>query len=114
MLRNATRCTGGERRGPAGHTQRLDDHPDPVDMNETPSAGLHLTDHTHSRQEKEADAFAAEFLTPQDSILPLLPKRMDLARLAELREIWGVSIHSLVYRCRELGLTSDATTSRTY
>ncbi|MFI1534525.1 helix-turn-helix domain-containing protein [Streptomyces anandii] len=67
-----------------------------------------------SRQEKEADAFAAEFLTPQDSILPLLPKRMDLARLAELRQVWGVSIHSLVYRCRELGLISDATTSRTY
>ncbi|WP_340560745.1 helix-turn-helix domain-containing protein [Streptomyces sp. GSL17-111] len=67
-----------------------------------------------SRQEKEADAFAAEFLTPQGSILPLLPKRMDLARLAELRQVWGVSIHSLVYRCRELGLISDATTSRTY
>ncbi|OEV13162.1 DNA-binding protein [Streptomyces nanshensis] len=67
-----------------------------------------------SRQEKEADAFAAEFLTPQESILPLLPKRMDLARLAELRQIWGVSIHSLVYRCRELGLISDATASRTY
>ena len=67
-----------------------------------------------SRQEKEADAFAAEFLTPQDSILPLLPKRMDLAKLAELRRVWGVSIHSLVYRCRELGLISDATASRTY
>jgi Zn-dependent peptidase ImmA (M78 family) len=75
---------------------------------------LHSDATGDSRQEKEADAFAAEFLTPQDSILPLLPKRMDLARLAELREIWGVSIHSLVYRCRELGLTSDATTSRTY
>ncbi|MEU1313398.1 XRE family transcriptional regulator [Streptomyces cinnamoneus] len=67
-----------------------------------------------SRQEKEADAFAAEFLTPQASILPLLPKRMDFARLAELRQVWGVSIHSLVYRCRELGLVSDATTSRAY
>ncbi|MFJ4793322.1 helix-turn-helix domain-containing protein [Kitasatospora purpeofusca] len=67
-----------------------------------------------SRQEKEADAFAAEFLTPQSSILPLLPRRMDLARLAELRRTWGVSIHSLIYRCRELGLTSDATTSRAY
>ncbi|MCM2428858.1 ImmA/IrrE family metallo-endopeptidase [Streptomyces sp. RKAG337] len=67
-----------------------------------------------SRQEKEADAFAAEFLTPQASIIPLLPKRMDLARLAALRQVWGVSIHSLIYRCRELGLTSDATTSRTY
>ncbi|MFJ1757707.1 helix-turn-helix domain-containing protein [Kitasatospora sp. NPDC088134] len=67
-----------------------------------------------SRQEREADAFAAEFLTPQESILPLLPRRMDLAQLADLRRTWGVSIHSLIYRCRELGLISDATTSRTY
>ncbi|MFJ8491061.1 hypothetical protein ACIRBZ_22310 [Streptomyces sp. NPDC094038] len=29
-------------------------------------------------------------------------------------QVWGVSIHSLVYRCREVGLISDATTSRTY
>lgn len=75
---------------------------------------LHSDATGDSRQEKEADAFAAEFLTPQDSVLPHLPKRMDLARLAELRQVWGVSIHSLVYRCRELGLISDATTSRTY
>ncbi|WP_407838041.1 ImmA/IrrE family metallo-endopeptidase [Streptomyces sp. DSM 116496] len=61
-----------------------------------------------------ADAFAAEFLTPQSSILPLLPRRMDIARLAELRGVWGVSLQSLVYRCRELGLISDATASRTY
>ncbi|KAB8161852.1 ImmA/IrrE family metallo-endopeptidase [Streptomyces sp. 3MP-14] len=67
-----------------------------------------------SRQEKEADAFAAEFLTPQASILSLLPKRMDFTCLSELRQIWGVSIHSLVYRCREVGLISDATTSRAY
>ncbi|MEU5143715.1 XRE family transcriptional regulator [Streptomyces sp. NPDC021139] len=67
-----------------------------------------------SRQEREADAFAAEFLTPQASILPLLPRRMDLGHLAGLRRAWGVSVHSLVYRCRELGLVSDATASRAY
>jgi Zn-dependent peptidase ImmA (M78 family)/transcriptional regulator with XRE-family HTH domain len=67
-----------------------------------------------SRQEREADAFAAEFLTPQASILPLLPRRMDLGHLAGLRRTWGVSVHSLVYRCRELGVISDATASRTY
>ncbi|MFE4599860.1 helix-turn-helix domain-containing protein [Kitasatospora indigofera] len=67
-----------------------------------------------SRQEREADAFAAEFLTPQASILPQLPRRMDLTQLATLRRTWGVSIHSLIYRCRELGLISDATISRTY
>lgn len=67
-----------------------------------------------SRQERDADAFAAEFLTPQASILPLLPRRMDLGHLTGLRRSWGVSVHSLVYRCRELGLISDATASRTY
>ncbi len=75
---------------------------------------LHADATGDSRQEREADAFAAEFLTPQNSILPLLPRRMDLAHLAELRRQWGVSIDSLIYRCRELGLTSDATTSRAH
>ncbi|WP_266914917.1 ImmA/IrrE family metallo-endopeptidase [Streptomyces sp. NBC_00893] len=61
---------------------------------------LHADATGDSRQEKQADAFAAKFLSPKDSILPFLPRRMDLARLA-------------VYRCRELGLISDTTASRT-
>ncbi|MFF4828230.1 helix-turn-helix domain-containing protein [Streptomyces sp. NPDC001312] len=67
-----------------------------------------------STHEREADAFAAEFLTPRNSLAPLLPRRMDLAGLAELQRTWGVSVDSLIYRCRELGLISDATASRTY
>lgn len=78
----------------------------------------HLVLHTAStgdaRQEREADAFAAEFLTPRTSILPLLPRRMDLAQLADLSRTWGVSVKSLIYRCRELGLASEATASRAY
>ncbi|MEU3881778.1 helix-turn-helix domain-containing protein [Streptomyces californicus] len=78
----------------------------------------HLVLHSAStgdvRQEREADAFAAEFLTPRTSILPLLPKRIDLARLADLSRTWGVSLKSLIYRCRELGLVSEATASRAY
>lgn len=66
------------------------------------------------KQEREADAFAAEFLTPRDSILPLLPPRVDLRALSELRRIWGVSVDSLLYRCRELGLISDSAASRAY
>lgn len=65
-------------------------------------------------QEREADAFAAEFLTPRDSIAPALPTRADLHKLSALREIWGVSVHSLLYRCRELGLLSDSSASRAY
>ncbi|MEU4117815.1 XRE family transcriptional regulator [Kitasatospora sp. NPDC028055] len=75
---------------------------------------LHAEATGDSRQEKEADTFAAEFLTPQASITPLLPRRMDFNHLAGLRRTWGVSISSLIYRCRELGLISDATSSRTY
>lgn len=75
---------------------------------------LHSDATGDSRQEREADAFAAEFLTPQASILPLLPRRMDLGHLAGLRRTWGVSVHSLVYRCRDLGVISDTTASRTY
>ncbi|MEO3809339.1 XRE family transcriptional regulator [Sphaerisporangium sp. B11E5] len=66
------------------------------------------------QQEREADAFAAEFLTPRDSILPELPRRLDLRRLAALRQIWGVSVDSLLYRCREVGLLSDSSTGRAY
>lgn len=65
-------------------------------------------------QEREADAFAAEFLTPKDSIAPDLPARADLHKLSALREVWGVSVHSLLYRCRELGLLSDSSASRAY
>ncbi|MGW4644013.1 helix-turn-helix domain-containing protein [Sphaerisporangium sp. NPDC004334] len=66
------------------------------------------------QQEREADAFAAEFLTPRDSILPELPRRLDLRKLAELKNTWGVSVDSLLYRCREVGLLSDSSTGRAY
>ncbi|MDF9871597.1 helix-turn-helix domain-containing protein [[Kitasatospora] papulosa] len=75
---------------------------------------LHSDATGDSQQEREADTFAAEFLTPAESLLPLLPQRLDLAVLAELRRTWGVSVHSLIYRARELGLISDATASRGY
>jgi Zn-dependent peptidase ImmA (M78 family)/transcriptional regulator with XRE-family HTH domain len=65
-------------------------------------------------QEREADAFAAEFLTPRASILPALPRRLNFTVLAELQGVWGVSVNSLLYRCREVGLFSDSTATRAY
>ena len=65
-------------------------------------------------QEKEADAFAAEFLTPSAVIRPLLPARMDLKALERLGQQWGVSVDSLVYRCREVGTVSDPAYRRAY
>jgi Zn-dependent peptidase ImmA (M78 family)/transcriptional regulator with XRE-family HTH domain len=58
------------------------------------------------QHEREADGFAAEFLTPRASIAPELPSRVDFTVLARLQTAWGVSVKSLLYRCRELGLFS--------
>jgi Zn-dependent peptidase ImmA (M78 family) len=66
------------------------------------------------QHEREADAFAAEFLTPRASIAPELPSRVDFTVLARLQTAWGVSVKSLLYRCRELGLFSAPTASRAY
>ncbi|HEY4021086.1 MAG TPA: ImmA/IrrE family metallo-endopeptidase [Pseudonocardiaceae bacterium] len=75
---------------------------------------LHGTATGDPVQEREADMFAAELLTPRNSILPNLPRRVDLRRLADLSRVWGVSVHSLLYRCRETGLLSDTAASRGY
>ncbi len=65
-------------------------------------------------QEREADVFAAEFLTPGEVIRPELPSRMDLKALEQLGQKWGVSVDSLVYRCREVGTVSDPAYRRAY
>lgn len=64
------------------------------------------------RHEREADQFAAEFLMPTSSIKPMLPRRLDFARLISLQSHWGVSVEALLYRSRELGVISDATHRR--
>ncbi len=79
----------------------------------------HLVLHSDVRpgdlqQEREADAFAAQFLTPRSRILPQLPARMNFGALAELQGTWGVSIKSLIYRCGEVGRFSADTTRRAY
>ena len=65
-------------------------------------------------QEKEADSFAAELLTPRASIVPQLPARLDLHELERLGQVWGVGVESLVYRCHEVGTISDATYRRAF
>lgn len=66
------------------------------------------------QQEREADQFAAEFLTPQAEIVPLLPRSVRLAALDGLSRTWGVSIESLVYRMGELGIISDVSIRRAH
>ncbi len=65
-------------------------------------------------QEREADRFAAEFLTPAAKIESELPARLRVAALEPLCRRWGVGLDSLVRRTRELGLTSDIAARRAY
>ncbi|MBF6352885.1 ImmA/IrrE family metallo-endopeptidase [Nocardia flavorosea] len=64
--------------------------------------------------EKEADEFAAAFLTPAASMDAVLPQRLDLAALDRLGRTWGVSPHSLVRRMVERGRTTESSARRAY
>jgi len=66
------------------------------------------------QQEREADQFAAEFLTPKGEIEPLLPKTVRMAALDGLSKTWGISIESLIYRMGELRLISDVSIRRAH
>lgn len=66
------------------------------------------------QQEREADQFAAKFLTPSAELTPLLPKTVRLAALEELSKTWGVSVESLIYRMGELQLISEVSTRRAH
>jgi Zn-dependent peptidase ImmA (M78 family) len=64
--------------------------------------------------EKEADAFAAAFLTPASAMDTALPQRLDLAALDCLGRTWGVSPTSLVRRMVERGRTTESSARRAY
>lgn len=62
--------------------------------------------------EEQANRFAAEFLMPAVEIRPHLPATTagrGWAKLAELKEHWGVSLAALLYRARTLGVMGDVT-----
>lgn len=67
-----------------------------------------------AQQEREADRFAAEFLTPHEQIVNLLPRTVRLSRLEELSRHWGVSIDSLLLRMKETGTVSEVSVRRGY
>ncbi len=69
---------------------------------------------TDSQLERQADMFAAEFLTPREVIHDQLPRRINFNRYEELSQLWGVSINSLIFRSRELDLISESTARRAY
>ena len=68
---------------------------------------MHSTPIATIEAEAEADAFASEFLMPASEIRPQL-RGIDLARAAQLKRAWRVSIGSLVRRARDLGVIDDS------
>lgn len=74
----------------------------------------HDTEEYSAAIEKEADEFAAAFLTPAAAMDAALPQRLDLAALDRLGRKWGVSPHSLVRRMVERGRTTESSARRAY
>lgn len=58
----------------------------------------------YESMEKEANEFAAELLMPAEAILPDLKRGLSIPALGKLKLKWGVSIASLLYRARSLGV----------
>ncbi|MBE1487886.1 XRE family transcriptional regulator [Plantactinospora soyae] len=62
--------------------------------------------------ERQATAFASEFLAPSAVLRDELPARLDFDRLHELKRRWGVSLKALVYRGHDLGVYREHTYRR--
>lgn len=67
---------------------------------------LHREDATDN-VERDADAFAAEFLMPELLIRSEL-SNLTLGKAIDLKREWGVSVAALIQRAHGLGLMSDA------
>ncbi|MCE7011625.1 XRE family transcriptional regulator [Kibdelosporangium philippinense] len=64
------------------------------------------------QNEREANAFAAEFLMPANEISDQLPTPVDVAALKQLADNYGVSTAALIYRGKDLGVYSESTLRR--
>lgn len=67
---------------------------------------LHREDTTDD-MEREADAFAAEFLMPELLVRPELAN-LTLGKAVDLKRQWGVSVAALIQRAHQLGVLTDA------
>ena len=67
---------------------------------------LHREDTTDD-MERQADAFAAEFLMPELLIRPELAN-LTLGKAVDLKRQWGVSVAALIQRAHQLGVLTDA------
>lgn len=64
-------------------------------------------DEADADQEKEADAFAAEFLAPAESLAREWPSRTTLDTLVPLKRRWGISLAALIRRGRDLDILTE-------
>jgi len=58
-------------------------------------------------EEREADAFASNFLMPASDVQAMAPRNPDLVALSKAKTRWRVSAAALNYRLHDLGITSD-------
>lgn len=68
---------------------------------------MHAEPGTGSQQEKQADAFAAEFLMPAADIRNAFKGVVDLHRLMELKRTWRVSMSALLRRALDLNALTE-------
>lgn len=68
---------------------------------------LHYPFHAEQDIEREAYLFGAEFLFPEESLRAELHPPVTLAKLAELKARWSVSMSTILYRARELNIVTD-------
>ncbi len=64
--------------------------------------------------ERQADAFAAAFLMPAETIANELPERLNWPRYFELKKRWQVPLPALVRRSRDLGIISQYSYERAF
>lgn len=59
------------------------------------------------KEEREADAFASNFLMPRDDMLLSAPRSPALSDLVSAKHRWKVSVAALARRLNDLGMMSD-------
>ena len=72
----------------------------------------HDTDPGSRLIERQAQAFAAEFLAPAGELVDDLPTRLDWVVLHDLKRRWGISLQALLVHAHRLGRLTDGSYQR--
>jgi Zn-dependent peptidase ImmA (M78 family) len=68
---------------------------------------LHYPFHAEQDMEREAYLFGAELLFPEEAFRAEVHPPVTLAKLAEIKARWGVSMSAILYRARDLRIITD-------